>query len=135
MPSLNVEPRELLHGLHSDMGGDPPDSAASRTLAVPLYPSTSFIGSSSAACTSLGTSSVVEPGAVPPILTGLLDLNQSSIVLMPLALVKAQTPESGVGTPSQPNSLPSNLAALFPSTCWSTRGPIQLPITVPSRGA
>src|SRR5690606_7523968 len=86
-----------------------PDSAASRILEVPAYPWTNRMGRPSAACTSFGTSSVVEPGAVDPILIGRLDLNQSSMVLTPLASVRAHTPESGVGAPSQPNFLPSNL--------------------------
>src|SRR5918994_4721536 len=99
-------------------------SAATLILEVPLYPSIIWIGTAMASWISFGTSSVVEPGAVPPSFTGRLDLNHSSTLLMPLALVSTQTPESGVGTPSQPNFRPSNFAALFPSASWRINGPI-----------
>src|SRR3990172_13234724 len=75
-----------------------PLSAARRTSAVPLYPLTNWIGSAVVAANIRGTSSVAPP-PMPPIFTGVLAASHRSILVMPLALVKAQARLSVTGAP------------------------------------
>ncbi len=109
-----------------------PLSAANLISAVPLYGSTTRIGSFNAAWTALATSDAEPPAPTPPSLTGCFAANHWSMLVMPLALVNTQTGLSIEGAPINSNPLPSKLAPFAPIICCRIKPPMLLPSVRPS---
>src|SRR3972149_9112864 len=100
---------DLMESHDQQLPASSPPSAARRMSAVPLYPETPWTGRPRAALKILTElSGENAPGATPPSLTGVLEAIHLSRLVMPLALVRAQTTSSLTAAPTNSNLRASN---------------------------
>ena len=72
------------------------------------------------------------PGATPPIFTGVGEAIHFSKLVMPLAVVVAQTGCSYTGAPMYSNFRASNSTPFWPRTWPNNRPPMKWPMVSPS---